>query len=131
MDLEYLTPEVKSMLENLGLGAIRSQLDQNFCLIDNDSLNKRVEKKRKTKGKAKTPYSSTKVKARNFLSNISYRRLKENDAFNISLLTVFHFLYKILTCSFWKGSLMVLKIENWLICCGNNVYQMNCIHSLD
>ena len=71
IDLEYLTPEVKSMLENLELGAIRSQLDQNFCFDENDSLNKIVEKKRNTKGTAKTPNSSTKFKARNVLNNIS------------------------------------------------------------
>ena len=34
------------MLENLELGAIRSQLDQSFCFNDNGSLNKKVEKKK-------------------------------------------------------------------------------------
>ena len=42
MDSECLTPEVKSMLKNLELGAIGSQLEQSFCLDDNDILNKKV-----------------------------------------------------------------------------------------
>ena len=46
MNLEYLTPEVKSMLENLELGAIESQLDQHFCLNNNDSLNKKKLKRK-------------------------------------------------------------------------------------
>ena len=75
------------MLENLELGAIRSQLEQSFCFNDNGSLNKKLKKKRKTKGTAKATYSSIKVKARNFLRNISYRRLKENSTFNISFIT--------------------------------------------
>ena len=71
IDLEYLTPGVKNMLKNLELGAIESQLDQNFCIHDNDSLNKKVEKKINTKGTAKTLYCSTKVVARSFLNNPS------------------------------------------------------------
>ena len=42
MDSECSTPEVKIMPENLELGATGSQLDRNFCLDDNDILNKKV-----------------------------------------------------------------------------------------
>ena len=103
------------MLENLELGAIRSQLDQSFCFNDNGSLNKKVgKKKRKTKGTAKATYSSIKVKARNFLRNMSYRRLKENSTFNISFITdCFSFVIRNFNPFFFrKGSLMALKIEN-------------------
>ena len=65
MDLEYITPKVESILENIGLGTIGRQLDQNFCYVDNGSL-KKVEKKIKSKSPPKTPDASTKVKARNF-----------------------------------------------------------------
>ena len=43
--------------------------------------------KRKTKRTPKTPYFITKVKAINVLSNISHKRLKGNDAFNVSFIT--------------------------------------------
>ena len=43
----------------------------------------------------KVPYSATKVKARNFLSNISYRHMKEQDLDNFSFIfDVYSFLIK-------------------------------------
>ena len=50
---------------------IGSHQDQNFSQNDND-----VPKKRKRT--AKSNYSNTKVKARNLLTNVSYRRFKQN-----------------------------------------------------
>ena len=80
------------MLKDLDLGPIRSQLDQNFCFGDNNSL----KKKRKTKSTPKKPYSSKKVKVGNVSRNICYRRIKENDAFNVSFITdCFSFYYKV------------------------------------
>lgn len=42
-------------------------------------------------------YSSTEIKARNFLTNLSYRRLSKNDHMNISfeIITVFDLSRKI------------------------------------
>ena len=50
---------------------IESQQGQDFFQDDND-----VPKKEKN---AKSNYSSTKVKARNLLTNVSYRRYKQKD----------------------------------------------------
>ena len=55
-----------------------SQLNQDFCQ-DNKDIPKKRERKAKTARKNKTPYFPTKIKARNFLSNISYSRVCEND----------------------------------------------------
>ena len=49
-----------------------SQQDQNFFLGDNENSKKK---------KKKSQYSSTKVKARNFLTNVAYRRFKEEQDF--------------------------------------------------
>ena len=68
-------------MKKLNLEQNRSQPDQNFCLDDND-----IPKKKKRK-KSKSHYSPTKIKARNFLSNISYRRISDKDFQNANLLT--------------------------------------------
>ena len=56
---------------------VESQQDLNFSSNDNDV--------QKTK-KRKSYYSSTKVKARNLLTNVSYRRFKQSDFENSSFL---------------------------------------------
>ena len=58
-----------------------SQPNQDFCQ-DNKDIPKKKERKAKTARKNKTPYSPTKIKARNFLSNISYSRVCEGDFSN-------------------------------------------------
>ena len=55
-----------------------NQQGQNFFLDDKD-----VQKKIKRNKRSKTPYSSTKMKARNYLTNISYRRVSDKDFKNI------------------------------------------------
>ena len=59
---------------------IGSQQDQNFSMNDNDV---HFKKERKTRN---TQYSSTKVKARNLLTNVGYRRFKESDFTNTSFI---------------------------------------------
>ena len=60
-----------------------NQLDQNFFQDNND-----IPKKRKKVRKAKTPYSPTlnKIKARNYLSNLAYRRICDKDLLNASFI---------------------------------------------
>ena len=43
LDLEFITPEMKGLLENLGLNQQENQLDQNFCLGDN-GISKEISK---------------------------------------------------------------------------------------
>ena len=57
---------------------IESQQGQDFFQDDND-----VPKKEKN---AKSNYSSTKVKARNLLTNVSYRRYQQKDFNNASFI---------------------------------------------
>ena len=57
-------------------GEPESQQDLNFFQDDND-----VPKKIRT---GKSSYSNTKVKARNLLTNVSYRRYKQQDFNNTS-----------------------------------------------
>ena len=58
-----------------------NQLDQNFF-----QDNKDIPKKGKKVRKAKTPYSATKTKARNCLSNLAYRRICDKDLLNASFI---------------------------------------------
>ena len=59
-------------------GEPESQQDLNFFQDEND-----VPKKKKIRT-AKSSYSNTKVKARNLLTNVSYRRNKQQDFNNAS-----------------------------------------------
>ena len=71
--------------------------DQNFCLDDQSNPKNvgKIKTQKKNNAKFKIPYSATKVKARNFLSNISYRRMKEQDLDNFSFIfDVYSFLIK-------------------------------------
>ena len=65
---------------------IGSQQGQNFSQDYND-----VPKNNNRKPKERSNYSNTKVKARNLLTNVSYRRFKQsdflNDSFVIDLLS--------------------------------------------
>ena len=66
-------------IKKLNLEQNGSQPDHNFCLDDNDI----PKKKRK---KLKSHYSPTKIKAINFLSNISYRRISDKDFQNANFI---------------------------------------------
>ena len=59
-----------------------NQLNQDF-FQDNEDIPKKKERKAKTVRINKTPYSPTKIKARNFLSNIAYSRICEKDFSNV------------------------------------------------
>ena len=67
-------------MNKLNLEQNGSQPDQNFCLDDKD-----VPKKKKGK-KSESRYSPTKIKARNFLRNISYRRISDKDFQNANFI---------------------------------------------
>ena len=59
------------------------------------------KEKKKKRNVVKVPYLPTKVKARNFLINISYRRIKKQDFLNFHLFWIFlSTLLKISTHSF-------------------------------
>ena len=69
---------LSSLLE--GIGLIASQQDADFFQNNNDA---------QTKTKITTKYSSTKVKTRNLLTNVSYRRYKPEDVKKTTLLSMF------------------------------------------
>ena len=97
--LEFITPEIKNLLENQGLNQQGSQLDQNFYLDDKEDPPKKIagkiKKQKKSNAEVKALFSATKVKTRNFLSNISYRRIKEQDFDKYSFVVhVYSFLIK-------------------------------------
>ena len=58
-----------------------SQQDLNFSTDDNDVHFKKEQKKRNT------IYSSTRVKARNLLTNVGYRRFKDSDFKNLNFIS--------------------------------------------
>ena len=60
----------------------RNQLNQDF-FQDNKDIPKKKERNAKTVRKNRTPYSPTKINARNFLSNIAYSRICEKDFSNV------------------------------------------------
>ena len=59
-----------------------SMPDQDF-FQDNNDISKKKKKEKRAR-KSKTPYSPTKIKARNFLSNIAYSRICKADFSNAS-----------------------------------------------
>ena len=65
----------------MNTGEIGSQQDPDFFQDDND-IPKKIKKKT-----AKSNYSNTKVKARNLLTNVSYRRYKQKDSNNANFIT--------------------------------------------
>ena len=65
--------EMEKMLNNLTNQNLDSQLHQDVFQEDNDTNNKNAARKKSK------PYSNTKVKAWNFLTNIAYRRYKDSD----------------------------------------------------
>ena len=70
--------EFQTLMNNFS-DEIGSQQDQNFSMNGND-VHFKKEKARNIE------YSSTKVKARNLLTNVGYRRFKESDFVNVSFL---------------------------------------------
>ena len=63
---------------------IESQQDLDFSMNDND-VDFKKEKVSKSESR-NTQYSSTKVKARNLLTNVGYRRFKESDFLNLNFI---------------------------------------------
>ena len=59
-----------------------NQLNRDFCQ-DNKDILKKKESKARAARENKTAYWPTKIKARNFLSNIAYSRICEKDFSNI------------------------------------------------
>ena len=77
--MNKMETKMEADMNKLKLEQNGSQPDQNFCLDDKDV----PKKKRKN---SKSPYSPTKIKARNFLSNISYRRISDKDFQNANFI---------------------------------------------
>ena len=79
--LEADQQDLQTLLSTFSEG-IESQQDLNFSMDDNvvDFKKTPVSKKRNT------VYSSTKVKARNLLTNVGYRRFKESDFLNLNFI---------------------------------------------
>ena len=63
---------LKSITESL-----EREVNQDF--FSSNSVIKKIKKKKKIKKRSFNNYSPTKVKARNFLTNISYSRVKDED----------------------------------------------------
>ena len=75
--------DVKKLLSTLTEG-LESQLDSDFFQDDNDV---------QTKAKTSTKYSNTKVKTRNLLTNVSYRKYKPEDVEKTNfVINIFSFL---------------------------------------
>ena len=107
--------KTETMLPNLGVSGNR--LDQGFFQDNNDNSKKQIKqpKKAKTARKSKTPYSPTKIKARNFLSNIAYSRICDKDFANICfLIDVFSYLTMDLKPFFHISLILIQKTEKWL-----------------
>ena len=85
--LEMQTPKQVTEKEILqqSIEVNGSVSNQDFFLDNNDIKKKQVRKAKKIR-KIKTPYSPTKIKARNYLSNIAYSRICEADFKNLSFI---------------------------------------------
>ena len=70
-------------LLNTFSGEKESQPDLDFSMNDNDIHFIKEEEPKKTRN---TVYSSTKVKVRNLLTNVGYRRFKQSDFSNLNFI---------------------------------------------
>ena len=73
--------EIRNLQQNTEVNG--SVSNQEF-FVDNKDIAKKKERKARKERKSKTPYSPTKIKARNFLSNIAYSRICDGDFSNMS-----------------------------------------------
>ena len=81
--LEAEQNDFQTLLNTFSEG-IESQQDLDFSMNDND-VDFKNEKVSKSKSR-KTQYTSTKVKARNLLTNVGHRRFKESDFLNLNFI---------------------------------------------
>ena len=81
--LEAGQNDFQTLLNTFSEG-IESQQDLDFSMNDND-VDFKNEKVSKSKSR-KTQYTSTKVKARNLLTNVGHRRFKESDFLNLNFI---------------------------------------------
>ena len=80
---EMIIPETNIQIPLLEtVKSLEKELNQN--IYSNDNVTRIISKKRQRSRSATNRYSSTKVKARNFLSIVSYNRIKKNDYENRS-----------------------------------------------
>ena len=90
LDLDTIGLEMVEILGKLKKNK-DDQLDPNFIQDDND--NKKKSKKKVRRVSKEKKYSTTKVKARDFLKNISYRRCKPKNFKNeILVIDIYSFL---------------------------------------
>ena len=118
---EVENEEMKKLLSRLleRIGLIKSQPDLDFFQDDNDV--------QKTKTTATTKYSNTKVKTRNLLTNVSYRRYKPEDGEKTNfVINVFSFLTQNLNPTGLDRKLEIpLEREYGKKCFGTAVYHIN------
>ena len=73
-------------------------------------------------------YSPTRIKSRNFLSNISYTGISKKDIYNENLmLDVYVLLVKNLNPFSLRGKLQIKQSTRWSICSGETVFLQNFI----
>ena len=86
--------------------------------------------KTKKKTSTRTPYSPTKVKARNFLSNISYRRIADKDFKRKNfIIGVFTYLTIDLKPFFLHATFNEKTIRKWCLCFGISAFRQIFINS--
>ena len=69
--LEQEQKDMETLLNTFTENIVDNQQDQNFSQGDNVVQTKKMKRRK--------DYSSTKVKTRNLLTNVSYRRFKQSD----------------------------------------------------
>ena len=93
----------------------------------------KVLKKKKEKKSSGVNYSNTKVKARNFLTNISYRRLNKNDYINVSFtIDCYSFIVQNLNLFLLGKKFNSNQDQNyvnmmWVKCIPNELYKVICL----
>ena len=97
--------------------SIGDQQDQNFSQDDN-VVQKNKMKRRKS-------YANTKVKTRNLLINVFYRRFKQSDFMkNSFIIDILSFLVQNFNPKNLERKLDIEKNAIWLNFCGTNVFRM-------
>ena len=92
--MAYQMLEMQNSKQAMEIGNTQTNLEVNGSVLnqdffqDDNTIQKKQKRKISTKKprKVKTPYSPTKIKARNYLSNISYSRICEEDFKNLSFI---------------------------------------------
>ena len=112
--MEQEQKDMETLLSTFTENIVDDQQDQNFFQNDNVVPKKRMKRRK--------DYSTTKVKTRNLLTNVSFRRFKQSDFHkNSFIIDVLSFLIQNVN-PINLENMILIKSVTWLNFCGTIVF---------